>query len=130
MNSLADMLGGAIDPAALQQHLASGGTINITINTGSKGRDKEDDAESGMEEPEDMPTAEMPASDDMGGPQEPGMLGAVRRAMSAPPKGPSAGVGKGPAHPQTKPGSAKLPSKMPKPAPKKPGIPDKKGAGK
>ncbi len=57
----------------------------------------EDMAEGGVEEPQDM-------------------MGAVKAGLAkmpkkGPPKPPSKGVGKGPANPQTKPGSAKLPAK-------------------
>ena len=130
--SLAKLLGGAIDPAAMMQHLQNGGSIHITINHHGKGPDAESDAEDmlegGKEEPED--TVENPASDNAMNAQEPGMMGAVKRALAPPPKAPSPGVGKGPAHPQTKPKSAKLPDKVPKPAPKKPAAPPKKDAKK
>ena len=131
--SLAKLLGGAIDPAAMMQHLANGGSIHITINN-HKGPDAENDAEDmlegGKEEPEDMIDPESPPEDMAEGKEEPGMMGAVKRALAPPPKAPSKGVGKGPANPQTKPKSAKLPDKVPKPAPKKPGAPPPKGAKK
>lgn len=121
---LSKMLGGAVDPAAALEHLRSGGTINITINHAPgkhAGPDDESPLEDSMEageEPEDMLPKEPPVAV-----EEPGMMGAVKRALAPPPKAPSRGVGKGPTNPQTKPGSAKLPAKNAKPSPiKKPPV--------
>ncbi len=132
---LSKLLSGSIDPNTALEHLRNGGTINVVIhNHGKKsGPDEEGPEEDAMEygeEPEDAQDVETPAETRAeGGQEEPGMMGAVRRALAPPPKAPSPGVGKGPAHPQTKPGSAKIPSKMAKPAAgKKPPV--KKAASK
>lgn len=129
MASLSELLGGAVDPMALQQHLQNGGSIHITINNHKGAGDDENAAEGlaekGKEEPGE-PSVEHPAMDDQN--DEPGMMGAVKRALRPPPKAPSPGVGKGPAHPVTAPKSAKLPQKGKKPEPKAPAVgPAKKG---
>ena len=132
--SLGGMFSGAIDIHALVDQLKHSGGNVIVINPGSAAgspmppmMDEPEGAEmiSNGAPPALGPDIEDPVEDAAeGGKEEPqDMMGAVKAGLnkkSGPPKPPSKGAGKGPAKPQTKPGSAKLPAKKgPPPAIKK-----------
>lgn len=136
--SLGGMLSGAIDIHALVDQLKHSGGNVVVINPGSAAGSPMPPIGGGMPPmpheagPEMIsngappalgPDIEGPVEDAAeGGKEEPAdMMGAVKAGLKkGPPKAPSKGVGKGPANPQTKPGSAKLPvKKSPPPAVKK-----------
>jgi hypothetical protein len=137
LGSLGGMLGGAIDIPALLDQLRQGGGHVVVINPGSAAGAPMPPIGGGAGGPPGMPPmpppepgpemisngappalgpdAEGPAENIAeGGMEEPqDMMGAAKAALlkKGPPKPPSKGVGKGPANPQTKPGSAKMPEK-------------------
>ena len=150
LSSLGGMLGGAIDIQQLLEQLKQSGGNVIMINPGSAAGSPMPPIGGGAPP---MPPAPPPGPEmisngappalgpDMEGPMEDAaeggieepqdMMGAAKAALlkKGPPKPPSKGVGKGPANPQTKPGSAKMPEKK-KDAPKQAAPVSKKAPAK
>jgi hypothetical protein len=151
LSSLGGMLGGAIDIQQLLEQLKQSGGNVIMINPGSAAGSPMPPIGGGAPP---MPPAPPPPGPEMisngappalgpdiegpmedaaeGGIEEPqDMMGAAKAALlkKGPPKPPSKGVGKGPANPQTKPGSAKMPEKK-KDAPKQAAPVSKKAPAK